>query len=210
MKSNPPALATWLLDHFCAVANKDALAGDLLEQYQQGRPAAWYWRQVMTAIQWWRHGLVLAFYAGVSWYCSRLAAPPVPIRWSLDFAIMMLVLWASDLSGRFLPGIWQAMLVFLCICWTYGPRLLPYQNFYRGLEEHYSFVLMVALINLVCYREKGFPAFSLREVWKKDPIKQRARRIFHLEQTISEEPDPQLRKRYEQALKALKEKPVKR
>ena len=44
----PPRLATWLLQHLNGT--NEALAGDLLEEYRHGRSAAWYWRQVMSAI----------------------------------------------------------------------------------------------------------------------------------------------------------------
>ena len=44
----PPAIATWLLEH---VGRKNqSLAGDLLEEYRQGRSVAWYWRQAIIAI----------------------------------------------------------------------------------------------------------------------------------------------------------------
>lgn len=45
---DPPATATWLLDH---VGRKNpSLAGDLLEEYRQGRSVTWYWRQVLLAL----------------------------------------------------------------------------------------------------------------------------------------------------------------
>jgi hypothetical protein len=48
--SEPPRLATWLLEHL-ALGNKNVgLAGDLVEEFRQGRPVAWYWRQVIGAI----------------------------------------------------------------------------------------------------------------------------------------------------------------
>jgi hypothetical protein len=46
----PPALATWLLGLTDHSAWNDAVAGDLLEEYQQRRSSAWYWRQVSTAV----------------------------------------------------------------------------------------------------------------------------------------------------------------
>ena len=46
----PPALATWLLGLTDYSAWNDAVAGDLLEEYQQRRSSAWYWRQVSTAV----------------------------------------------------------------------------------------------------------------------------------------------------------------
>jgi hypothetical protein len=43
-------LAAKLLERFLSGPHGDALAGDLLEQYRQGRSTAWYWRQVLSAI----------------------------------------------------------------------------------------------------------------------------------------------------------------
>ena len=48
--SKPPALATWLLEHLAMGGNREALAGDLLEQFSQHRSSAWYWRQVLAAV----------------------------------------------------------------------------------------------------------------------------------------------------------------
>jgi hypothetical protein len=48
--SRPPALATWLVEHLSRGGKNEALAGDLLEQFSQGRSVAWYWRQALIAI----------------------------------------------------------------------------------------------------------------------------------------------------------------
>ena len=45
----PPTVASWLLRHL-AFGPDDALAGDLVEQFQQGRSSLWYWRQVLWTI----------------------------------------------------------------------------------------------------------------------------------------------------------------
>ena len=50
MKSEPPALATWLLEHIRFSNTDDSLMGDLHEEFSQRRSAAWYWRQVLVAI----------------------------------------------------------------------------------------------------------------------------------------------------------------
>lgn len=42
----PPRLALWLLE---TSKVEDALAGDILEQLEQGRSAAWLWREVVAA-----------------------------------------------------------------------------------------------------------------------------------------------------------------
>jgi hypothetical protein len=45
--SQPPIVATWVLTRFGN--GNEVLAGDLVEEYQRGRTAAWYWRQVLGA-----------------------------------------------------------------------------------------------------------------------------------------------------------------
>jgi hypothetical protein len=47
--ANPPAIATWILEHLTFGGKNDSLAGDLLEEFRGGRPASWYWRQVWVA-----------------------------------------------------------------------------------------------------------------------------------------------------------------
>jgi hypothetical protein len=65
---NPPVLATWLLGLADSTAWKDAVAGDLFEEYQQRRAPGWYWRQVWIVVAFavvkdLRHHWVLAFRA---------------------------------------------------------------------------------------------------------------------------------------------------
>ena len=43
----PPVVATWLLERFCTDV---ALAGDLVEQYHEGRSLGWYWKQAISAV----------------------------------------------------------------------------------------------------------------------------------------------------------------
>ena len=51
MRSNqPPAVATWLLKQFGCSPQNEAILGDLIEQYRNGRQRLWYWRQIVTAI----------------------------------------------------------------------------------------------------------------------------------------------------------------
>jgi hypothetical protein len=47
---HPPRIATWLLRRFSAGPHAEAIAGDLLEQYQANRSPLWYWRQVLSAV----------------------------------------------------------------------------------------------------------------------------------------------------------------
>ena len=47
---HPPRIATWLLRRFSAGPHAEAIAGDLLEQYQSIRSPLWSWRQVLSAV----------------------------------------------------------------------------------------------------------------------------------------------------------------
>lgn len=48
-RTQPPRIATWMLEHSALAENCDALAGDLLEEFRAGRSAGWYWRQALYA-----------------------------------------------------------------------------------------------------------------------------------------------------------------
>ncbi len=54
----PPKLASWLLKRCGSPFHGESLAGDLFEQYQEGRSRAWYWGQV-TAVIWIAGGRLL-------------------------------------------------------------------------------------------------------------------------------------------------------
>jgi hypothetical protein len=49
-KSDLPAVALWLLRHFASRSHREALTGDLVETFREGRSAGWVWRQVLTAV----------------------------------------------------------------------------------------------------------------------------------------------------------------
>lgn len=44
------AIATWMLEHLTFGPHREALSGDLLEEFRHGRSAGWYRRQVLSAI----------------------------------------------------------------------------------------------------------------------------------------------------------------
>jgi hypothetical protein len=95
--SQPPHLATWLLQRCAAGPKGESLVGDLIEQYQRGRSGAWYWRQVLRAI---------------------LVAAVLDIRDHKVLAVRALVMcWAAVLLlGRFTGALYQAQLD-----WSHGP-----------------------------------------------------------------------------------------
>jgi len=49
-RTDPPSMATWMLEHWTPGVRNDALEGDLLEEFRSGRSAHWYWRQVVAAV----------------------------------------------------------------------------------------------------------------------------------------------------------------
>ena len=49
-RSHPPRLAVWLLRQLCPSRNREAITGDLLERFAEGRSDGWFWRQVLVAV----------------------------------------------------------------------------------------------------------------------------------------------------------------
>jgi hypothetical protein len=47
---HPPVFATWLIEHFTDPYRRDALVGDLIEEYRGGRSGGWYWGQCAVAV----------------------------------------------------------------------------------------------------------------------------------------------------------------
>ncbi len=76
--SRPPVIAAWILHRFGATPETEAIAGDLIEQYQQGRSRWWYWREVIVAI-----------FRG-TWFEIRQHSPllliAIAMGWVLDLA----------------------------------------------------------------------------------------------------------------------------
>jgi hypothetical protein len=98
-----PVLATWLLKRLGIADRNPALAGDLQEEFQSGRSAAWYWRQAFMAIAtdlrrnaWAERGYFGAFTIGyaaqacVAFMLWRSSWPP--ILHGIAFAILAIAM----------------------------------------------------------------------------------------------------------------------
>jgi hypothetical protein len=168
----PPALANWLLDRFGTTRQNAALAGDLLEEFRNGRSAAWYWRQSLRAIATGiahdgiaRRPYLLALGAAYAvqlaitlmlWW--KHAPPPIHATGWIKFGVWLLAQLifpvSTGLVNRFVVGdSTPDMKRMYCTAESGTPRftvlgLAAFQSFYLGL----SFYGLCALI---------FPRFSL-------------------------------------------------
>jgi len=108
--SQPPSVATWLLEHLVHGEENEALAGDLLEEFSQGRTAAWYWYQVFVAI-------LVAF-------SKELRARWITILFAVivSSAVPYELIWRSSEFERLFTWVirlpWPVSLFFSIACWS--------------------------------------------------------------------------------------------
>ena len=111
-----PPLALWLLERFDSHGTREALIGDLVEEFAQGRSRFWVWRQVLalcglaaaghvrTYVQT-GHLIALAlglFFAGGVWI-----APPIKVftTWAIVYFVTgTLSLFGDLMSSRTLDS----------------------------------------------------------------------------------------------------------
>jgi hypothetical protein len=105
-ENDPPKLAIWLLKHACP-GDQEALTGDLVERFCEGRSPGWVWKQVLVATaiamltEIRRHGPQITYALAGS--AMMLAAPAnACLRaqafahwWILPFPLSMLVWFLS-------------------------------------------------------------------------------------------------------------------
>src|SRR5580698_10577734 len=84
MKSRPPRIASWLLQRFGPWYYADALAGDLLEDFERHPSAFRYWREVLSAIAIARSERV------------RVALVPVLHGLVLSWGVLAVGLWGAN------------------------------------------------------------------------------------------------------------------
>jgi hypothetical protein len=78
MRTNrPPLAAAWMLDRFGSAPETEVIAGDLSEQYQQGRSRFWYWREVIVAV-------LRGAWSGVHQH-SLLSLVAIATAWTVGF-----------------------------------------------------------------------------------------------------------------------------
>jgi hypothetical protein len=128
-RTDPPALAVWMLEHLTFAAGTQALAGDLLEEFRAGRSQGWYWRQVLMAIgigvsrqivSHWPAMLFAALWTllapALHFYTVRKLAESAFIarRWSLPWPYSTICDIGLDL-GCALFYIWAGLVLYLLL-----------------------------------------------------------------------------------------------
>lgn len=103
--SEPPRLATWMLEHLMPGDRNEALAGDLLEELRAGRSIGWYRRQVVAAIAaGWLRGV---FDHRIELFFAAIWSILVP-AWQLSFERFF---WQSSFIGHIwrIPWPWSTV-----------------------------------------------------------------------------------------------------
>jgi hypothetical protein len=166
--SKPPALAAWLLERARFSTTDGAIAGDLMEQFNRGRSAAWYWRQVLVAIAVGcisdvRHHSVLAIRAIViTWavnYGAILLAPAVLSRHRLfgmashpglvSFAFMLLGGAASGALVALLHRKHRSAMLLTCAGTLLGWAFIAVVFIKRGALQ--ASIQQIVGVAIVCY-----------------------------------------------------------
>jgi hypothetical protein len=121
MNRTPPTLANWLLGRFDLARRKPDLMGDLAEEYNSGRSAAWYWWQAAVAI-----GIALT--RDIGFYPKLFVLRAVATGWIVSHAfhvvVFLQVVTMSSYFGvllRAFPfGGWSPIVVLFLVFWGTG------------------------------------------------------------------------------------------
>jgi hypothetical protein len=206
--SKPPALATWLLEHARFSTADGVIAGDLLEEFNRGRSAAWYWRQVLMAIvvgcaSEVRHRRVVAIRAVViTWAVNygAIRAPFVVYRlFGLAFHPALVSITFSLLGGaasgalvallqrkdegrhparRILRGIGRRAMLLTCAGALLGWAFMAILFLKKGALQHPIHQILVATIVYYLVALTGFAIGALLLPAPSKPITPRSEHGF--------------------------------
>lgn len=197
--AKPPRLAAWILKEFGPELDHEALAGDLNEVLQQGRSKAWYWRQVLAAVRWWRVLRPLLASVLLAWWTFNGSASTL-----LSRAAAIAVFTAAYFASSFAPGIKRGRLKILLVLlltaasgllWFYKPDPAGYWTFLW-------FIACDLVVGRKGRRRRSHPT-TLRELVYGDPAAERQRLMEKLHLAMLHESDPQACQAYAEAIAVL-------
>jgi len=134
-EKRPPVIATWILEHLLFAAEDQALAGDLLEEFGQGRPSSWYWQQVFVAVAYAAARYLRTLFPGIAF--AVLWTIPAPLWWLFVMHFMR----HGHLLGRIMQLDWPysgigattiPLGLLLVFAWT---GLLVYASLYSLVTQ---------------------------------------------------------------------------
>ena len=126
MNKPAPRVATWLLIRFSSGPQGEAIAGDLMEQYEAHPSHWWYWRQVFSAIRAdiittvrdhkWRTAAAIA----LGWLAYFATA--FPATWLIRRSRLITQRWLSDISPDLFLWVLrlQSTLIISVVCVAIG------------------------------------------------------------------------------------------
>ena len=112
----PPAFALWLLKAWGPAYHSESFAGDLIEQYRQGRSRAWCWRQVAAAVVIGRAG----YLRGLPWADAARVACRLIAEAAAVLALTVMVDEARrehSLSGATHPIFLGTLAALVAVAW---------------------------------------------------------------------------------------------
>ena len=121
-RQHPPVLATWLLERFCTDV---ALAGDLVEQYRDGRSVVWYWKQAIAAVSVYSVSQILEH----KWLALRASATGYVIWYVLNNMFLHGVLKpVMDTTALRVAYIFLGYVFWIANGWTIARLHRPYST----------------------------------------------------------------------------------
>ncbi len=130
-RARPPALAVWLLRSLSPGKTGDAIAGDLIEQFDEHRSAGKFWRETLVAI---------------------LAGVPQNLR--CYWPQICIAFGVAVLDDRFTKFFWKSHLLLRVYEWGSSmnfPLSTAFDFGFRSAAEAFL-VLPVLIISLVCLK----------------------------------------------------------
>jgi hypothetical protein len=147
-KNNPPRAAIWLLQNACPGDN-EALTGDLIERFREGRTHAWFWGQVLIAFA---VGVLGEIRRHSPHFCYAIAGTVIPVVVPWKIVDRLPLNWSR------LPWPWSQLLLDLHPIFLLALAALPVlaaglviNGAFRWISVFRTGVISLGLITLRYY-----------------------------------------------------------